>query len=114
MSSDWYARKLRGEPVQKQAPLPPTPVAKPVLPPQPQVQQQAQFPPHATSGCPNCGSANYGSPARNIPPRCFDCGEGLAIQNSTQGLPAPGGETTAAQQVPSAGYNPQQIVGRVQ
>jgi hypothetical protein len=111
--SDWYARKLRGESAPKQAPLPPTPVARPQMPPTPQVQQPKQFRPQNGAVCPNCGSANYGSPARNIPPRCFDCGEGLAIQNTTQGMAAPGGETHPAVQVPSAGYNPQAIIGKV-
>jgi hypothetical protein len=121
-SADWYARKLRGEPTVRQEPLPPIPVARPQVPQQ--VHQQLQQPsrqplgsvPSQGGGCPNCGSPNYGAPSKNMLPRCFECGEGLAIQNSTQGLSGStsDGPATPAVQVPTAGYNPQQIVGKVQ
>lgn len=116
-NADWYARKLRGEPAQPvREPLPPIPVAMPVpvQPAQFRPTMPSPAPAPSSTGCPSCGSANFGSPGRDIPPRCFDCGEGLAIQNSTQGMPAPNtGSATPAMQVQSAGYQPGTIVGRI-
>jgi hypothetical protein len=119
-NADWYARKLRGEPAPvRREPLAPIPVAMPV-PVQaeqfrPTMPQPAAAPTRWQDGCPQCGSNNYGKPVPSMEARCFDCGYGLPIQNSTQGMPAPNtGVATPAVQVASAGYNPGQIIGRVE
>ena len=90
-------------------------------PPPPPTQKPAPDVP-VGSGCPECGSLNYASVGKvpsgphageRLPPRCFDCGYGLSQLNTTQGLEPPGGDTKAAMQVKSAGYQPGIIVGHV-
>lgn len=113
---DWYKRKLAAV-VELTDSIPPPPRI-----PHPSTVNSSNNVPvertqptqPAASGCPNCRSVNYGSPGGGRPPRCFECGYGLPIQNSTQGMTATGGgPVTPAVQVPTAGYQPTTIVGRI-
>jgi ribosomal protein L37E len=68
------------------------------------------------TNCPECGSPNYGSSHGNGAKTCFECGFGNAYRNSTSGGPTirSEGAVKAAKQIPTAGYRPQEIVGRLQ
>lgn len=111
-SADWWARKMRGEPAQKPAPLPPTPVAKPR--PVDVPARPVAAPPSQGTRCPECGSGNYMGRGGNMP-RCFDCGfvPNRDFRHSTQGLVGDGPSSPAPGQQ-SGSYNPQNIVGRVE
>lgn len=69
----------------------------------------------AETTCPECGSVNYGGALGSNQMRCFDCNYGASYRNTTQGdaTVKSEGVTKAAKQVPSAGYNPQVIVAKV-
>ena len=132
-STDWYARKLRGAPPASTGALPATPIRRPQPAAQEyeQPQEQPAHPPQSLSEalargvtnkpdpstrkgfCPECGSGNYTGPPGGMP-RCFDCGyvPGRDFRNSTQGIIGDG-PATPARQVPSPGYQPGTIIGKV-
>lgn len=127
-SNNWWADKL-GTPRQPQA-MPPTqmpqqPVYQPQQPtyqPQPPVQQGApRLPQSAVNAqwCPGCGSGNYGSSplAPESRARCYDCGypitqSGSGAAGVNQGQAS--GPTQAAKQVPTGGWNPTTIIGKIE
>lgn len=121
MSQSWWDAKMRGTtPQQPAAPLPPTPVAIPQpmnnnYPPQYPAQQPVA-PTRAPSGCPECGSGNWMQPNSSTAARCFDCGhvDGRDFDLSANGSISNNAPSRATKQVASGGFNPQQIVGRIE
>lgn len=129
-NADWFARKL-GVPVQPSAPVTP-PVAPPVFATQPQpatyAQPQASYPPSqqvtpAPARCPECGSGNYSIAAKQVTQngqveswRCYDCGYPIVQAGSRHGgansAPSQGG-AQRARQVPTGGWNPTTIIGKL-
>ncbi len=121
MSSDWWSKKLTGQPasyppVAQPAPQVPQqfqqPIQQPVQPQQPRLPQSAT----ATSRCPGCGSGNYGGATPESRPRCYDCGypitqSGTGVPGINQGQ-APG-PTQAAKQIQTGGWNPTTIIGKI-
>ena len=100
--------------------------ALPALPPMPNptpLNQRYNTPPTPPrtpvyteeTHCPECGSANYGGAVGSQMRRCFDCNYGGTYRNPSQGLPTAmtDGPVKAATQVPSGGYNPQQVIGHI-
>jgi ribosomal protein L37AE/L43A len=125
--SDWWGRKLGVEPQPSSTPPVRTPAPAPYRPSTvPGYRQQVQYnaeqdvvttkAQHVQNAhsCPGCGSGNYmKNPGSNYY-RCFDCG--YPITQSTSGLGGSHDASTpiqAAQQVSGSGYNPGQIVGRI-
>jgi len=109
-NADWWARQL-GTPAQRLAPLPPT-YPQPLV--QPPAQQPSRLPMSArnTSGCPSCGSGNYGSTGETRA-RCYDCG--YPVVQSGSGIGGTGsssGPTLPARQAHGDGFNPGTIVGK--
>lgn len=126
MSANWWANKLAGQPSNPKPLRPPTPVARPTSTPAPvagattpATSYSPGAPTQQTQGtCPECGSGNFGG----RPPRCFDCGATTAtdiygnprdFRNSSQGMTGGTGPITPAVQIPSSGYQPGNIVARV-
>jgi hypothetical protein len=100
--------------------------ALPALPPMPNptpLNQRYNTPPTQPrtpvyteeTHCPECGSGNYGGAQGSQMKRCFDCNYGGTYRNPSQGLPTAmtDGPVKAATQVPSGGYNPQQVIGHI-
>lgn len=94
-----------------QKPLPPMPGQRSVQ----QVQTGRVSSAPQASGCPECGSVNYGSPTNGSVMRCFDCNFGSSYRNSTDNQPTVRSDEAvkAAKQVPTSGYHPEEIVGRL-
>jgi len=125
MSSDWWSKKLTGQPasyppVAQPAPQIPQQFQQPVQPPvqQPAQPQQPRLPQSAmnASRCPGCGSGNYGGATPESRPRCYDCGypitqSGTGIPGINQGQAS--GPTQAAKQVQTGGWNPTTIIGKI-
>ena len=114
--SDWWSRKLSGQPTQ--APTRPAPPSTGYLPPVQPPTPQPAAPTKTTytdkqSTCPGCGSDNYFSMGRTAVTRCYDCG--YPVEQGSSGLQGDStGPVKAARQVPSTGYQPQNIAaGRV-
>lgn len=100
-------------------PLPPTPIAQPRVQqhyPVQNVGQPSRTPPARTGGCPECGSGNWMRPSASVAARCFDCGhvEGRDFDLSAQGAISRNAPATATKQVATGGFNPHQIIGRVE
>lgn len=116
MSQDWWSKKLTGQPP-SYPPVSPPSVQPPVQPQQPIVQQPI-LPQSAqvNSRCPGCGSGNYGGSTPESRPRCYDCG--YPITQSGTGIPGvstgQGGPVQATKQVPTGGWNPTTIIGKVE
>jgi hypothetical protein len=117
--SNWYAKRLGGQ----QHPSGPPPQRP--APPTPQPQQQQPEPHYQrptpsslqTDHCPSCASANYMAPPGTEMKRCFDCGYPLVQSGTGVGTVGTGqtdGTVHRATQVEGGGYNPKQIVGRVE
>ena len=121
MSADWWNRKMANRESPRVEPLPPTPIAQPRALAQPQYQHPQQQvaprtgPPVRAGRCPECDSGNWMRPTSSVAARCFDCGhvEGRDFDLSAQGTISKQGPATATKQVPSGGFNPHQIIGRV-
>ena len=86
---------------------------------QPQMPQaqQPQMPPVQVNRCPGCGSSNYGGATPESRKRCYDCG--YPIQQSGtgvgKGISVPmEGPTQASIQVPTGGWNPTTIIGKLE
>lgn len=124
-NADWWARKMR-EPVTPPVPMPevrqpgrPAPMPSYPSPATPPVPMPAYSPPQARSAaqhdrCPSCGGDNFLKANSTVAARCYTCGyvEGRDYQQETFS-PSPANITKATRQLPSEGYAPQQIVGRV-
>ncbi len=68
-----------------------------------------------TETCPECGSGDYrGGLGANEMKRCFDCGYNPRFMQQAAGIPSDkSGSATPSRQVPTGGYNPQQVIGRI-
>lgn len=117
--SNWWAQRLN------QGAAPAAPVPAPTRPyqapasyqrPAPMVQQPTRLPPSAreTEECPGCGSGNYMAAPGSQYHRCLDCGYPIVQSGSGVGTVHSDAPVRAAVQVPSDGYHPQQIIGRVE
>lgn len=124
-NASWWANKLAQQNPQVQQGRPdPTPVMPPSqqpMAPMPSFQQPAVQTTLAQSAsqnatCPDCRSVNYMS-IQNAAPRCFDCGYPLEQSGSRfgglAGAHVEGAAKAAIGNSTTSGYNPQQIVGRV-
>lgn len=122
MSNNWWANKL-GQPqtTRQEMPLPPSQVPMSYAPPaqSPSFQQQGVRPTASAQAgrCPGCGSGNYGS-IENTKARCYDCGypivqSGSGMGKGISGGPQASGPTQAAVQVPTGGWNPTTIIGKL-
>jgi len=118
MSSNWWANKLGAAPAPAQRPsVPQAPVQQPVYPQTPNYPP-VQHSPQQAASCPGCGSGNY-SGAAGTRPRCYDCG--YPIQQSGSGVgkgivsgPQASGPVQASIQVPTGGWNPTTIIGKLE
>lgn len=118
-NASWWANKL-GAP----APVLPSPMYQPPQPaqvvPSP-VQQPPAYapvlPPSAAANrCPGCGSGNYGGTAETRS-RCYDCGypitqSGTGVKGINQG--GGSGPVQASKQIPTGGWNPTTIIGKLE
>lgn len=118
-NSNWWANKLGAQtPQARPANLPPMPPSQQpmTMAPQPQVRQPNLPPSSAQSSqCPECRSNNYGS-VEGAKARCYDCGYPIRQSGSGlgKGISVPmEGPTQAAVQVPTGGWNPQGIIGKL-
>lgn len=109
--SDWWSRKLGTSP---KAPAPsPSAYPQAITPPAPEAPSPKATHQRNQGVCPGCGGDNYFSTASSRA-RCYDCGYPLEQQGSGLSGTTSGGTSTPARQVPSAGYQPGNIIGRVQ
>jgi hypothetical protein len=130
-SSNWWANKLGNN---NPGPRPSTPPVS--APPRQQVtvtSQQAHGMPveydaerdaltskaqsaRQTDQCPECMSGNFFAAPGSQYRRCYDCGYPVMQSGSGPTMPSSstGGAATPAKQVQGAGYNPQNIVGRIE
>lgn len=129
MSSDWWAKKLGG-----QASRPSTPPTAPPsqVPVRVSLQQAHGIPVNydpeqdtlvtkaqsarQTDHCPECMSENYMSAPGSQYRRCYDCGYPIVQSGSGPTMPSSnsGQAATPAKQVSGSGYNPQNIIGRIE
>lgn len=110
--SDWWSRKLSGEPARPlPRPIPGNSHPQVVEPPKPEVSVKATFT-RAQDICPGCGGNNYFSMGQ-AKPRCYDCG--YPVEQQSSGLTgSEAGPAKPARQVSTTGYQPGNIIGRVQ
>jgi hypothetical protein len=71
------------------------------------------LPKHSEETCPGCNSGNYMSAPGSTWKRCYDCGYPLVQAGSGVGTTKSDTPTKRATQVEGGGFNPKQIVGRV-
>lgn len=130
-NADWWAKKLGTPAPQPQAMPPLTPPSFAVQPP-PATYAQPQNPSYPPSQqmtpqaprCPGCGSNNYSVAAKQVTQngqveswRCYECGYPLVQAGSSHGgaNSAPSaGPAQRAKQVPTGGWNPTTIIGRLE
>lgn len=112
--SNWYTRRLSGA-QHKSGPPPAAPPPPPPPPPQ-QPTPHTQRPQSSMddSRCPSCSSTNYMAPQGTQNKRCFDCGYPIVQAGSGIGATTTDGTVHKAVQVESGGYNPTQIIGKVE
>lgn len=69
-----------------------------------------------TEKCPECFSGNYFSTQGSNYRRCYDCGYPIVQSGSGPTMPSSntGQAVTPAKQISSNGYNPNQIIGRIE
>lgn len=127
-NADWYARKMREKrEVSPPGPLPPTPIRMPsqatsdTPPPGMAAPAQVQYNPQQaqagrnSSNCPKCGSGNFMKAQSTVAPRCYDCGYVDGRDYQQEAFTASSvNNTQATKQVPTSGYSPGQIVGRIE
>ena len=121
-NADWWAKQLGAQPQQAaprtaDMPMPPSQQAMtPFVPPQPQPTSKAQSAKQVQT-CPDCGSANYMSPAQNIGLRCYYCGYPLQQSGSRfgslTGATVEGSAKSAKGNDGTNNWNPQGIIGRI-
>lgn len=115
---NWWANRLGQQ--EQAAPPPPRPAPQPAPQPQqsnalePQAPKRAPQSSQQTDLCPGCGSGNYFAAQGSQYQRCYDCG--YPIQQSGTGVGSVQSDAPAKQavQVKGGGFNPQQIIGRVE
>jgi len=121
--SDWWAKQLGAQPQTPQQrpadiPMPASqqPMTKfePSIPQQPITKAQSV---KQTQSCPDCGSANYMSPAQNVGLRCYDCGYPLQQSGSKfgslTGAKVEGSVKSSIGNDTQSNWNPQGIIGRI-
>lgn len=127
-NADWFARKLGNPnpPAQAPAQIPtyatqpqPATYAQPQRPSYPPSQQMTPQAPR----CPECQSGNYAVAAKQITQngeveswRCYDCGYPKVQAGSRHGganAASSSGATQRARQVPTGGWNPTTIIGKL-
>lgn len=117
-SQNWWASKLGGQPSA------PAPIQQP-RPQQPNLipaGQNNSTPPVVASPserCPGCGSFNYGGATPESRKRCYDCGYPIVQSGSGLGKgitsgPQASGPAQPAKQVPTGGWNPTTIIGKLE
>lgn len=119
-NSSWWANKLGAQAAPQARPdnMPPMPPSQqPMTMAPPAQQRQPNLPPSSaqSSSCPECRSNNYGS-VEGAKARCYDCGYPIRQSGSGmgKGISVPmEGPTQAALQVPTGGWNPQGIIGKL-
>lgn len=121
-NADWWAKQLGAQPQQAaprtaDMPMPPSQQAMtPFVSPQPQPTSKAQSAKQVQT-CPDCGSANYMSPAQNIGLRCYDCGYPIQQSGSRfgslTGATVEGNAKAAKGNDGTSNWNPQGIIGRI-
>lgn len=112
--SNWWADRLSGNPAPpRTAPSAPPSAPPPTPAPRPPSYQRT------TAGaeedrCPACNSQNYMAAPGSKYKRCYDCG--YPITQSGSGVVSTSSDTSAtpAVQVAGGGFNPKQIVGRIE
>lgn len=127
-NSDWWSKKLGNPTPQPQAPATPPTFA---VQPQPATYAQPQVPSYPVSQqvtpqaprCPECGSGNYTVAAKQVTQngevsswRCYDCGYPKIQAGSRHGgasSASSSGPTQKAKQVPTGGWNPTTIIGKL-
>lgn len=69
-----------------------------------------------TDQCPECFSGNYFSAPGSSYQRCYDCGYPVMQSGSGPTMPSSntGQAVTPAKQIQGDGYNPQNIIGRIE
>jgi hypothetical protein len=119
-NQNWWAQKLGNN----SAPLPPA--TQPRVAPQPATyaQPQQQYPPSQqvtpqAERCPGCGSGNYGGGTPESRKRCYDCGypvvqSGSGLGKGVTSGPQASGPVQASIQVPTGGWNPTTIIGKLE
>jgi rubredoxin len=130
--SDFWSKRLNNAPTQRPLDVPlerTAPSQKPMTKYSPPLTQQPQAPNRPMKSvndagrCPECGSGNYmkvGSIATQHGPqdawRCYDCGYPKVQSGSGgSGVSVPSsGPTQKAIQVPTGGWNPQEIIGKLE
>lgn len=114
--SNWWANRLASNPstAPRTAP-PPLPTVGREETPRPQPSYNR--PPAsslAQEHCPSCGSGNYMSAPGSQYKRCYDCGHPISQSGTGVGSTSADAPAKKATQVQGGGFNPTQIVGKVQ
>lgn len=115
-SQNWWASKLTG------TPSTPTYSPPPVQQPNRIPAGQNNTPPvvaSPTERCPGCGSNNYGGATPEARKRCYDCGypivqSGSGMGRGISGGPRPEGAVEATKQIPTGGFRPDIIIGKLE
>lgn len=117
--SSWWADKLGQAVPPRSSNIPPAPPSQQPMSamPLPVQNPQPNLPPSSVNAsfCPDCRSKNYGS-FDGAKPRCYDCGYPIRQTGSGlgKGISVPmEGPTKAAVQVPTGGWNPGTIIGKL-
>ena len=122
MTSNWWANKLGTTPAPTEQPqyqpqqqsTPPTYQPPAYQPPELQERRMPQSA-KVSEACPSCGSGNYGKMSPEHKARCYDCG--YPVTQSGSGVGGIGGQgqgpTRPATQVPTGGWNPTTIIGKL-
>ena len=118
MSSNWWSNKLGTTPQPQQPNMPQQQPVYQQPTQQPQSYPTSQQTVPMTPRCPGCNSGNYGGTAESRP-RCYDCGypiqqSGSGAGTGIVGQGGGGGPATPATQVPTGGFNPTTIIGRLE
>ncbi len=114
--SNWWANRLAGA----SGPPPAVPQRDKAAPPPAQqqpIQPHYQRPPAsslAQEHCPSCGSGNYMAAPGSQYKRCYDCGHPISQSGTGVGSTSADAPAKRATQVPGGGFNPTQIVGKVE
>ena len=122
-NADWWSKQLGAQPQTPQqrpndVPMPasqqPMTRFEQPVPQQPVTKAQSV---KQTQSCPDCGSANYMSPAQNVGLRCYDCGYPLqqsgSKYGSLTGAKVEGSVKSSIGNDVQSNWNPQGIIGRI-
>ena len=112
---NWYQKRFAAGVPAREAVVPrSSPTAEPQVTP-PAAHYQRPTPSSLQEDhCPSCASTNYMAPPNSQMKRCFDCGYPVVQSGSGVSGGKTDGTVHKATQVPSGGFNPTVIVGRVE